>query len=113
MMIATASNDELRNGQVRHWGLEEYYEKLAAELEITSTEASRNEWADNYYFWMYWGQWAATNDPTDLQELEHIIKSIFSLPGTRRTWDSSPVGKVLMDERFVQFVDRLLTEDDG
>lgn len=111
MMLATASDDELRKGYMRHWGLDEYYEKLAAELEISSTEASRNEFVDNYYFWMYWGQWSATNDPNDLQELKHIIKSLFSLPGMRRTWDSSPIGKALCDERFVSFVDGLLTED--
>ena len=61
---------------------------------------------------MYWGQWTATNDPNDLEELKHIIGKLFTLPGMRRTWDSSPLGKVLLDERFVGFVDAILAKED-
>jgi len=61
---------------------------------------------------MYWGQWPATNDPDDLKELKHVIKKVF-IHGMRRTWGSSPIGKALLDERFVQFVDRVLAEDIG
>ena len=108
--LAMCTNDELRTGQVRQWGLEEYYETLAEKLGITSVEASRREWGDSLFFWMYWAQWSATNDPNDLQVLKHIIKSLF-IHGTRRTWDTSPMGKALLDERFVQFVDEALAED--
>ena len=108
--LAICTNDELRTGQVRQWGLEGYYETLAEKLGITSVEASRREWGDSLFFWMYWAQWSATNDPNDLQELKHIIKSLF-IHGTRRTWDTSPMGKALLDERFVQFVDEALAED--
>ena len=59
---------------------------------------------------MYWGQWSATNDPDDLRDLKHIIEKLFSIPGMRRTWDNSPPGKVLLDERFVEFVDAILTD---
>ena len=64
------------------------------------------------FFWMYWGQWSATNDPDDLKELKHVIKKVF-IHGMRRTWDSSPIGKALLGERFVQFVDGVLAEDIG
>ena len=110
--LAICTNDKLRTGQVRQWGLEEYYEKLAEKLGITSVEASRREFGDSLFFWMYWAQWSATNDPMDLQELRHIIKQLF-IHGTRRTWDSSPAKKVLLDKRFVQFIDRVLAEDMG
>ena len=112
IVLASCADDEFRHGQICQWGLEEYYEKLAQELGITSVEASRREWGDSYYFWMYWGQWAATNDPNDLEELRHIIKSLF-VHGTRRTWDSSPLGKAICEERFVRFVDGILAEDMG
>ena len=111
VILATIVDDDFRSGQMRHWGLEEYYETLAKELGITSVEASRNEWGDQYYFWMYWGQWTATNDPDDLLELKHIIQTLFALPGMRHTWDSSPLGKVLLDEQFVEFVDEVLDEE--
>ncbi|MFT4562835.1 MAG: hypothetical protein ACI9BW_002582 [Gammaproteobacteria bacterium] len=111
IILATTANDDFRSGQIRHWGLGEYYETLAKKLGITSVEASRNEWGDQYYFWMYWGQWTATNDPDDLRELKHIIQTLFALPGMRHTWDSSPLGKVLLDERFVEFVDEVLDEE--
>ena len=50
------------------------------------------------------------NDRKDIKELEHVIVKIFSLPGPgiRHTWDVSPLGKSLLDEEFVRFVDDLL-----
>ena len=110
IILAAANNDDLRVSQVKNWGLEQYYESLAQELDITSTEASRNEWANGAYFWMYWGQWNTTHDPKDLRELEHVITKLYSLPGIRHTWDNSPVGKVFMDQGFVNFVDGVLAK---
>ena len=43
-------------------------------------------------------------------ELEHVISKLYSIPGFRHTWDVSPLGKVLMDEDFVEFVDGVLTK---
>ncbi len=110
ILLATAGNDDLRISQMKNWGLEQYYDSLAEELGITSTEASRNEWADIVYFWMYWGQWNTTHDPKDLLELEHVITKLYSLPGVRHTWDVSPVGKVFLDDDFVEFVDGVLSK---
>jgi hypothetical protein len=39
LILATMENDERRNGQMRNWGLDKYYEELAKELGITSVEA--------------------------------------------------------------------------
>ena len=108
ILLSTAANDSLRVGQMKNWGLESYYESLANEFGIDSVEASRNEWANAVYFWMYWGQWASSHEKSDLVELEHVIIMLFRLPGIRHTWDISPVGKVFMDEEFVQFVDDIL-----
>ena len=108
IIIATASNDALRVGQMKNWGLEGYYESQASELGIDVVEASRNEWANAAYFWMYWGQWVSSHEQRDLAELEHVIIKIFGIPGVRHTWDVSPLGKPLLDEEFVQFVDEIL-----
>jgi|SRR5210317_52279 hypothetical protein len=108
ILLAGAANDDLRVGQVKNWGLSEYYDSLAKELGITSVEASRNEWGNAVYFWMYWGQWNTSHDPKDLRELEHVIEKLYSLPGVRHTWDISPVGKAFLDDEFVAFVDSIL-----
>ncbi len=108
IILNTANNDELRVAQIKNWGLEPYYDQLADELGISVSDASRNEWANGVYFWMYWGQWNTTHDPKDLIELEHVIVKLYSLPRVRHTWDISPVGKVFMDEDFVAFVDDIL-----
>jgi len=110
IILATANNDDLRVSQMKSWGLDQYYESLAEELGITGTEASRNDWANAVYLWMYWGQWNTTHDPKDLRELENVITKYLSMPGPRHTWDVSPVGKVFMDEGFVEFVDGLLAK---
>jgi hypothetical protein len=108
ILLSTAANDSLRVGQMKNWGLESYYESLANELGIDAVEASRNEWANAAYFWMYWGQWASSHDKSDLIELEHVIVKILSLPGVRHTWDISPLGKAFLDEEYVRFVDNIL-----
>jgi hypothetical protein len=111
IILSTANNDSLRVGQMKNWGIEKYYESLAIELDIDPVEASRNEWATAAYFWMYWGQWASSHEKRDLAELEHVITQFFSLPGARHTWDFSPVGKVFLDEEFVQFVERIVDKN--
>ena len=108
IILATANNDSLRVAQMKNWGLESYYDSLAIEFGTDPVEASRNEWANAVYFWMYWGQWASSHEKNDLAELEHVIVKLFSLPGVRHTWDVSPLGKVFMDEDFVLFVDSVL-----
>ncbi|MEJ2532247.1 MAG: hypothetical protein P8Y92_10640 [Halioglobus sp.] len=108
ILLATANNDDLRVSQMKNWGMEQYYESLAKELGITSVEASRNEWANAAYFWMYWGQWNSTHTLQDKLELEHVITKLYSLPGVRHSWDVSPLGKVFMDDKFVEFVDGVL-----
>ncbi len=108
IILATATNDDLRLSQMKNWGLENYYANLSDKLGVSAAEASRNEWANAYYFWTYWGQWRSTHGKHDLAELEHIIPLLFSMPGVRHTWDKSPLGKVLMDEGFVLFVDEIL-----
>ena len=108
VILSTAENDQLRVDLMKNWGLENYYTSLADELGIDSVAASRNEWANAYYFWTYWGQWKSSHEATDLKELEHVITLLFALPGVRHTWDISPLGKVLMDEDFVAYVDEIL-----
>jgi len=37
------------------------------------------------------------------------VPVFLALPGVRHTWDISPLGKVLMDEDFVDYVDKILS----
>jgi hypothetical protein len=108
IILSTANNDSLRVAQMTNWGLESYYDSLAVEFGTDPVEASRNECANAAYFWMYWGQWASSHEKSDIVELEHVMVRLFSLPGVRHTWDLSPLGKVLLDEDFVRFVDEVL-----
>ena len=110
MILAAVGNDELRDGQMSNWGMDAYYDALGRELGVSRTEASRNEWANAYYFWMYWGQWVATHDPKDLKELEHVISALLRLPGVRHSWEKSPLVRPLFDEAFVDFVDGILAK---
>ena len=111
LILTMSTNDELRVGNMRNWGLEEYYEKQALELGVSSTEASRNEWLNIYYMWTYWGQWVSSHEARDLAELKHVISAVLSAPGVRHTWENSPIGKPFLDEPFVEFVDSIIKEE--
>ncbi len=105
-----SSDDALRGGQLRNWGLEEVYEQMADKLGVTVEEASRADWTNVYYFWLHWSQYASTHDAKDLDELKHIVANFYSLPGMALSWKMSPLAKPLLEEDFVAFVDGVLGE---
>jgi hypothetical protein len=110
LILTMCNNDELRDGNMRNWGLGDYYEKHASELGVSSTEASRNDWLNIYYMWTYWGQWVSSHEERDVDELKHVISAVLSSPGVRYTWENSPIAKPFLDEPFVDFVDGVIKE---
>ena len=110
MMLTVVENDELRMNFIRDSGVEPHYDQLARSLGVSVEEASRLEWHNSLWFWLPWGQWTATHDEKGLKELKHLIASFYSNPSIRKSWDSSPWGKPILDPEFVRFVDEILAK---
>jgi hypothetical protein len=109
MILEACSNDALRMGQTKNWGLEPYYEKMAEALATTLEDATRIDWGNAYYFWMWWGQYASSHEGKDRKELENVIESLCRTPGMRSSWENSPLIRPLLDKEFVSFVDKILS----
>jgi hypothetical protein len=105
-----SADQATRMGQLRNWGLEGSYEQMAEKLGVTVEEASRVDFVNVYHFWLHWSQYASTHDAKDLEELKHIIATFYTLPGVTLSWEMSPIGKPLLEEDFVAFVDEVLDE---
>jgi hypothetical protein len=93
--------------------MEPYSQKMAERLGTTMEEASMFTWGNNYYFWIWWGQYASTIEKRDRKELEHIIEIVGGTPGMRLHWEESPISRPLLDEDFVNFVDQILAKESG
>ena len=113
--LAVVTNDALLETVSASYGEElvRYYERLGEAFSLSSKEAARLEFSNQYWFWLHWGQFASANDPKDLDELAHLIKGFYVLPAVRYCWDHSPIGKPLLDPDFVAFVDRALAGGPG
>ena len=111
LILTMSTNEELRIGNMRNWGLEEYFEQEAVKQGVDSAEVSRNDWLNIYYMWTYWGNWVSSREARDLAELEHVISEVLSVPGVRYTWENSPIAKPFLDEPFVEFVDNLVRKN--
>ena len=110
MCFEMCRNDALRMTQTKNWGLLAYYEGLAEKLGDSVEEATRVDWANCYYFWMYWGQYSSTKEARDLEELEHVIGGLCSNPGMKLSWETSPLNRPLLQDDFVAFVDRIVAK---
>jgi hypothetical protein len=110
MCLEMCRNDALRMTQTKNWGLGAYYEELAERLGDSVEEATRVDWANCYYFWMYWGQYSSTTESRDLNELEHVISGLCSNPGMKLSWETSPLNRPLLQEDFVDFVDGIVAK---
>jgi len=108
MIRESCTSDELRMAQVKSWGLMPYYEQLAAQQGTSIEEVTRVEFANGYYFWMWWGQFASTTEDRDRSELREIIGNLGRTPGMLETWRTSPLARPLIDRRFAAFVDDIL-----
>ena len=112
MILETCRDDTLRLLQTRSWGVEPYYKAMAEDLGLTLEDATKLDWGNGYYFWMWWGQYASTTDTKDKRELEHIIASLGGTPGMRAHWEKSPLSRPLLDRDYVKFVDGILAKSE-
>ena len=112
MIIETCRDDKLRMLQTKSWGLEPYYQTMASELGLSIEEATKLDWGNGYYFWMWWGQYASTIHSRDRKELEHIIANLGGTPGMQAHWENSPLTRPLLDREYVKFVDAILAGPD-
>jgi hypothetical protein len=110
MCLEMCRNDALRMTQTKNWGLESYYIELAELLGSSIEEATRVDWGNCYYFWMYWGQYSSTTEERDLKELENVIAALCSTPGMKLSWETSPLNRPLLQEDFVTFVDGIVAK---
>jgi hypothetical protein len=107
-MLVIAQNEELRLALIRNYGLVDFYEQLAVEQGVTIEEASQVDWANGYWFWVHWGQWASTHSAKELSELENIVRAFYGVEGMRHAWENSPWGKPILEPEFVSFGDNVL-----
>lgn len=73
VILETCRDDDLRMLQIKAWDMEPYYESLAKKHGMTIEEASKLDWGNAYYFWMWWGQWASTTESRDMKEIGHVV----------------------------------------
>jgi hypothetical protein len=103
-------NNDLRMPQTKNCGLDTYSEELATKLGDSVEEVTRVDWANCYYFWMYWGQYSSTTEVRDLNVLEHVIGGLCSNPGMKLSWETSPLNRPLLQDDFVAFVDNIVAK---
>ena len=111
IMLAHVANDELRMDLVRDYGVEEHYQRLARDLGVSVEAASRADWNNACWFWLHWGQYSSAQSAKDVEELTHLIDTFYRTPGMRRSWETCPWGKPVLDPGFVAFVDEILAKD--
>ena len=66
--------------------------------------------ASHYYFWLHWGQFASSKNEADLEELQNVVNGYYRIPYVNYSWENGPYAKLLLEPRFVEFVDRILAE---
>ena len=113
MILETCRDERLRTLQTQAWGLEPYYQAMADKHGISIEDATKLDWGNGYYFWMWWGQYASTTEDKDRKELEKIIEKLGGTPGMREHWENSPLARPLLDADYVAFVDEVLSRAAG
>ena len=109
VMLANATNDELRNSTMKTYGFAPYYKEMARVLDVTIDDAARTDYQNCYFFWLHWGQFASTTDPQDRQELKNIMRT-YSIPAMKYSWENSPYARRALDPEFVKFVEAATAE---
>ena len=108
MVLACSTNPSLGKLMVKAAGTEPTYQAIGEDLNISVDEAIQIDMWSLYWMWLHWGQFASINTPQDLAELEHLVAEFYSVPPVSVSWQRSPLGRPLLDERFVRFVDGAL-----
>ena len=110
MIHSLATDDAVRNSFIKSYGLEEHFEKMASELNISLDDAARTDFVNNYWFWIHWGHYCSTTDPEDIEELKRSIAAYDTIPAIHYSWENSFLSKPYLDRRFVAFVEKTRSE---
>ncbi len=108
MALACATNPGLAKLWTKTSQAESTYQAIGKDLDVSVDEAMQIDYVSVYWMWLHWGQYASINTPEDLTELEHLISEFYSVPPMSVSWRRSPLGRNMLDERFVRFVDEAL-----
>ena len=111
MMLASASDSDLRENLTKGLLLSDYYDEIASKLNMSSNEAASFDWAMLYWFWLHWGQYASTTKDSDVEELRNVIRGFYSNPGVQLCWEKSPWARPVLEKGFVKFVDEILVKN--
>ncbi len=87
-----------------------HYEAFAANFGITLEQAARIDSQNQYYFWLHWGQFASSQAATDREELRNLVQGFYRVPHVKYSWEHGPYAKLLLEPRFVKFIDETLAE---
>jgi hypothetical protein len=108
-VLSIVNNDDLIDTIVTAYGMKEYYDELGRKFALSTKEAARVDFLSVHWFWVHWGQFSSTKDQDDLSELSRHIAAFYAIPFVGYSWRNSPLGRTLLDPRFVEFVDGLLS----
>lgn len=87
-----------------------YHRAFAENFGITLEEAIKVDSQSHYYFWLHWGQFASTKSEEDVEEFRNLVRGYYSVPFVNYVWNHSPYAKLLLEPRFVAFVEQVLEE---
>ena len=104
LSMALAKFDPVGDGYWRS-----YADAYGASVEEAICVDSQN----HYYFWLHWGQFASSKTPEDIAELRNVVRGFYTVPYVRHSWENAPYAKRLLEPRFVEFVDAIISEADA
>ena len=83
---------------------------MAEKFGVSPDDASRVHCVNITTFWTHWGQFSSTLNKDDRAELEGTVRAFYSVPSVRHHWNNSPLAKPMLDSRFVEFVEEVISE---
>ena len=111
MILATATNDNLRASVLKAQGPTDSVDKLSEQFGLTSEEAEQVDIYASYWFWVHWGQYAASNSMESLNELRNIVDTFYRFPYMTTCWKMGNT-RLILDPSFVSFVDEILGKEE-
>lgn len=87
-----------------------HYRAYAEAFGVSVEQAICVDSQNHYYFWLHWGRFASSKDEADLEELRNAVSGFYRVPYVNYSWHNGPYAKLLLDARFVEFVEGVLAE---
>jgi hypothetical protein len=109
MLIAATTDNALRSSVIKAQGDTQSMSMLSDQFDLSRDEAERVDMYASYWFWLHWGQFAASNSAEGLLELKNIVTTFYRLPYMTTCWKLGS-SRQLLDPAFVAFVDAILDE---